>query len=104
MPSSFLSSLIHAGRNPVGVGANYLPFPKVGEYANLGLAFTTPLGLMLPLCAFPHGNGPFIGGTTTKWLHSLAQGWRSPPWDAPFMRLSAWQRPFYRRDNHKVVA
>src|SRR5437868_9233606 len=81
MPSSFLSSLIHAGRNPVGVGANYLPFPKVGEYANLGLAFTTPLGLMLPLCAFPHGNGPFIGGTTTKWLHSLAQGWRSLPWE-----------------------
>ena len=47
-PEGASLSLIHAGRNPVGVGANYLPFPKVGEYANLGLTFTTPLGLIAP--------------------------------------------------------
>src|SRR5436853_44340 len=49
MPSSFLSSLIHAGRNPVGVGANYVPFPKVGELRQPWADFHNPFGVDAPV-------------------------------------------------------
>ena len=99
MPSSFLSSLIHAGRNPVGVGANYVPFPKVGELRQPWADFHNPFGVDAPVStrlsagqrSFPKvGEYANLGLTFTTPLGLMRLFQRAfPRGNGPFPRLAS---------------